>query len=165
LNEAQQVIHEAKARKLDDYLLHSALYALAFFDADATARAEQEQWFAGKPEEHFGLSLSSDTEAYSGHLGKARELTKRAVDSAIRADSKENAAIWHENAALREAAFGNSGDARQAAAEGLKLIRGSQGVEVEAALAFAMAGDKARAEPLAQDLNKRYPLDTQMQSL
>ena len=28
-----------------------------------------------------------------------------------------------------------------------------------------MTGDTARAESLAQDLNKRYPLDTQMQSL
>jgi eukaryotic-like serine/threonine-protein kinase len=28
-----------------------------------------------------------------------------------------------------------------------------------------MAGDAARAESLAQDLNKRFPLDTQMQSL
>jgi eukaryotic-like serine/threonine-protein kinase len=37
--------------------------------------------------------------------------------------------------------------------------------EAEAALAFAMAGDTARAESLAQDLGKRYPLDTQMQSL
>jgi eukaryotic-like serine/threonine-protein kinase len=37
-------------------------------------------------------------------------------------------------------------------------------MEVEAALAFAMAGDTARAESLAQDLNKRFPLDTQMQS-
>ena len=35
----------------------------------------------------------------------------------------------------------------------------------EAALAYAMAGDKARAGSLAQDLNRRYPLDTQMQSL
>ena len=41
----------------------------------------------------MGLALASDTEAYSGHLGKAGELTRRAVDSAIRADSKENAAI------------------------------------------------------------------------
>ena len=41
----------------------------------------------------------------------------------------------------------------------------SQGVESEAALAFAMAGDTARAESLAQDLGKRFPLDTQMQSL
>ena len=41
----------------------------------------------------------------------------------------------------------------------------SRGVESEAALAFAMAGDTERAESLAQDLGKRFPLDTQMQSL
>ena len=41
----------------------------------------------------------------------------------------------------------------------------SQGVESEAALAFAMAGDTARAESLAQDLGKRFALDTQVQSL
>jgi hypothetical protein len=38
-------------------------------------------------------------------------------------------------------------------------------VESEAALIFAMAGDTARAERLAQDLRKRFPLDTQMQFL
>ena len=102
---------------------------------------------------------------YGGHLGKARELTKRAVDSAIRADSKENGAIWQENAAIEQAAYGNPAEARQSAAEGVKLAPTSQGVEVEAALAFAMAGDTARAESLAQDLGKRFPLDTQMQSL
>ena len=109
--------------------------------------------------------LASDTEAYTGHLGKAREFTRRSVDSAIRADSKENGAISLENSALREAAFGNMTDAKQTAAEGLKLVPTSQSVEVEAALAYAMAGDAARAESLAQDLNKRFPLDTQMQSL
>ena len=64
-----------------------------------------------------------------------------------------------------EAAYGNPAEARQSAAEALKLAPTSQGVEVEAALAFAMAGDTARAESLAQDLGKRFPLDTQMQSL
>jgi hypothetical protein len=128
--------------------------------------AEQQQWFAGKPGyQNFGLALASDTEAYGGHLGKARELTKRAVESAIRADSKENGAIWQENAAIEQAACGNPAEARQSAAEALKLVPTSQGVEVEAALAFAMAGDTARAESLAQDLGKRFPLDTQMQSL
>jgi hypothetical protein len=119
----------------------------------------------GKPEENMGLALASDTEAYAGHLGKARELTKRAVDSAIGADGKENGAIWQANAALREAAYGNAADARQSAAEALKLAPASQGVESEAALAFAMAGESARAEVLTQDLGKRYPLDTQMQAL
>jgi tetratricopeptide (TPR) repeat protein len=164
-DEARQIIHEAQARKGDDYLLHNDLYALAFLGADSGTMAEQQQWFAGEPEENFGLALASDTEAYGGHLSKARELTRRAVDSAIRADSKENGAVWQANAALQQAAYGNSAEARRTAAEALKLAPASPGVEVEAALAFAMAGDTARAESLAQDLGKRFPLDSQMQSL
>jgi tetratricopeptide (TPR) repeat protein/predicted Ser/Thr protein kinase len=164
-NEARQRIHEAQARKLDNFQFHNALYALAFLGADSAAMAEQQRWFAGNTEENFGLALASDTEAYAGHLGKARELTKRAVDSAIRADSKENGAIFQAIAAQREAAFGNAAEARQSATEALKLAPASQGVGVEVALAFAMAGDTARAESMAQDLGKRYPLDTQMQSL
>jgi eukaryotic-like serine/threonine-protein kinase len=164
-DEARQSIHEAQARKLDNFAFHNALHALAFLGADSAAMAEQQQWFAGKPEENFGLALASDTEAYGGHLGKARELTKRAVDSAIRADSKENGAIWQANAAVQQAAYGNAAEARQSAAEALKLAATSQGVESEATLAFAMVADTARAESLAQDLGKRFPLDTQMQSL
>jgi hypothetical protein len=128
--------------------------------------AEQQQWFAGKPEYgNFGLALASDTEAYAGHLAKAQELTKRAVDSAVRADSKETGAIWQANAALEQAAYGNAIEARQSAMEALKLAPTSRGTESEAAIAFAMAGDTARGESLAQDLGKRFPLDTQMQSL
>jgi serine/threonine protein kinase/tetratricopeptide (TPR) repeat protein len=164
-DETRQSIHEAQARKLDDFILHNALYALAFLGTDSAAMVEQQEWFVGKPEEKFGLALASDTEAYAGHVGKARELTKRAVESAIRADSKENGAIWQANAALQQAAYGNPAEARLSAAEALKLAPASQGVESEAALAFAMAGDTVRAESLAQDLGKRYPLDTQMQSL
>jgi eukaryotic-like serine/threonine-protein kinase len=163
--EARQVIHQAQARKVDDFVLHNALYALAFLGSDSAAMAEQLQWFAGKPEENFGLALASDAEAYGGHLAKARDLTKRAVDSAVRADSKETAAIWQTNAGVQQAASGNPTDARQSATEALKLVPTSQSVEVEAALAFALAGDTARAESLAQDLNKRFPLDTQMQFL
>ena len=165
-DEARQVLREAQGRKLDIFLLHNAFYGLAFLGADSLAMAEQQQWFAGKPDyENFGLALASDTEAYGGHLGKARELTKRAVDSAIRADNKETGAIHLANAALEQAAYGNDAEARLSAAEALKLAPTSQGVEVEATLAFAMAGDTARAESLAQDLGKRFPLDTQVQSL
>jgi tetratricopeptide (TPR) repeat protein len=165
-DEARQIIHEAQARKMDDFFMHNALYALAFLGADSAVMAEQQQWFAGKPDyENFGLALASDTEAYGGHLRKARELTKRAVESAIRADSKESGAIWQVIAAQREAAYGYAAEARQRTAEALKLAPTSQGVESEASLAFAMAGDTARAESLAQDLGRRFPLDTQMQSL
>jgi len=164
-DEARQILHEAQARKLDAFILHNDLYALAFLGTNSPAMAEQQEWFAGKPEENFGLTLASDTEAYGGHVGKARELTKRAVDSAVRADSKESGAVWQANAALREAAYGSTTEARQLAAEALGLAPASQGAESEAALAFAMAGDTAHAESLAQDLGKRFPLDTQMQSI
>jgi eukaryotic-like serine/threonine-protein kinase len=165
LDEAQQIIQHAQARKLDDYILHSALYAIAFLHGNSNAMADQQQWYAGKPEENLVLSLASDTEAYRGRMGRARELTKQSVDSAIRVDSKENGAIWLENSAVREAAFGNLTDAKQAAGEGLKLVPANQGVEVEAALASAMASDAAQSESLTRDLKKRYPLDTQVQSL
>jgi len=66
---------------------------------------------------------------------------------------------------LREAAFGNAVEGRRLASEGVKLYPTSQAVQVEAALAFAMAGDAPRAESLVKDLNKRFPLDTQVRSL
>jgi tetratricopeptide (TPR) repeat protein len=164
-DEARQIIQQAQARKLDNLVLHNALYALAFLWGDSSGLSEQQQWFAGKPEENFGLALASDTEAYRGRLSEASELTRRAVESATRADSKESGAIWLANASLRQAAYGNAVEARQTAAKALKLAPGSQGTEAEAALAFAMAGDAARAESLAQDLGRRFPLDTQVHSL
>jgi hypothetical protein len=99
--------------------------------------ATEQRWFAENPAvKNFGLSLDSDSEAYAGRMNKAQEMTKRAVDSAIRADSKETGAIWWENVALREAAIGNPAEARSDAAAGMKLYPSSQSVQVEAALAY-----------------------------
>ncbi|HYK34485.1 serine/threonine-protein kinase [Alloacidobacterium sp.] len=165
-DEARKVIHEAQGRNLDELGLHNALYGLAFLNSDAGAMATEQRWFAQDPAvENFGLSLDSDSEAYIGHINKAREMTKRAVDSAIPSDNKENGAIWWENAALREAAIGNIAEARSDAAAGLKLYPDSQGVQVEAALVYATMGDTTQAQSLERDLNQRYPLDTQIQSL
>jgi eukaryotic-like serine/threonine-protein kinase len=165
-DEAQQTIQQAQARKLDNAILHTNLYALGFLGADSTAMAKQQQWFEGQPDyENWGLALASDSKAYAGQVREARELSIRSVDSAIRADSKENGAIWGAIAAQWEAAYGDRAEARQAATAALKLAPESQGVESEAALAFAMAGDTARAESMAQDLGKRFPLDTQVQSI
>jgi serine/threonine protein kinase/tetratricopeptide (TPR) repeat protein len=164
--ETHRVIHEAQARKLDDIPLHNALYAMAFIGSDSAAMAQEQQWFASRSEgENIGLSLASDTEAYSGQLSKARELTRRAVDSTVRSDSKESGAIWKAIAAQREAIYGYPAEARQLAEEALKLAPASRGAKAEDALAFALAGDTVRAESLTQELAKRYPLDSQMQAL
>src|SRR4029077_10413003 len=68
-DETQQIVRDAQARKMDDATFHNALYALAFLGSDSAAMAEQQQWFASKPEfETYGLALASDTEAYAGHM-------------------------------------------------------------------------------------------------
>jgi serine/threonine protein kinase/tetratricopeptide (TPR) repeat protein len=164
-DEARQIIEQAQARKLDSFVLHNAIYGLGFLQADSSVMAAQQQWFTGKPEENIGISLASDTEAYAGHLRRARELTGQSVASAIHADSKETGAVWQEIAAQREAAFGNFAEAKRAAAEGLKLAPNSYEAQAEAALAYALAGDTERTEALAQKLNRHFPRNTQMQSL
>ncbi|MGA1987505.1 MAG: protein kinase [Candidatus Sulfotelmatobacter sp.] len=165
-DEAGKLVEEGRTKKLQDGLLTVTCYALAFLKGDSQSRAEQVAWFNTRPEyENYGLSLEADTAAYAGSLKQARVFTQKAADSAVHTDSKESAAIWLENGALREAAFGNPAEARRAVANALKLAPASPGVRVEAALASAMAGDSARAGSLAQDLAKDFPLDTQVQSL
>ena len=93
-DEARTTTEEALERKLDDFQLHLNLYALAFFQGNAAAMKQQEDWAIGKPgAEDWMLSLESDTEAWSGRLGKARELSRQAVESARRSDEKEPAAL------------------------------------------------------------------------
>jgi eukaryotic-like serine/threonine-protein kinase len=164
-DEARQTLQQAHERKLDSFGLHNAQYGLAFLSANSAAMSEELRWYTGKPIENMGLSLESDTQAYSGHDAKARELTKQAADSAVRDDAKELGAVWLENRAIGEAAFGDLSAAKQTASDGLKLYPDSQGVQAEAALAIAMSGDAGRATSIAQDLNKRYPLDSQLQTL
>jgi serine/threonine protein kinase/predicted Zn-dependent protease len=164
-DEAREVIRDAQAQKLDNSDMHICLYALAFVSKDIEAMQKQQQWFVGTAEENVGLALASDTEADAGHLRKARELTKRSVDASIRADSKETGALWLDDLAGLLASIGNLTEAKQTAAEALKLAPTSPVGAPGAALAYAMAGDALHAESLAKDLNKRYPMDAQMQSL
>ncbi len=111
-SEARAAIQKALPARADDFLPHNTFYILAFFNSDAAGLKEQQEWYETHPEgEHFRLSLISDTEAYAGHLSKAREITKRVITSSIKAESKENAGIWAENGALRKAAFGNTAEA------------------------------------------------------
>jgi len=165
-DDAGKVMLEARSGKQESNLVRMGLYGLAFLRRDSQSLAEQVAWFNGNPDyENDGQSLEADTAAYGGRLRRARELTRQAAESSARADNKENAGIWLENEALREAAFGNMAEARRAVADGLKLASNSPGVRVEAALASAMAGDSAKAESPAQDLAKEFPLDTQMQGM
>jgi len=160
LDDAKATFDLALARKLDDGGLRQFIYVLAFLRNDAARMEEQVTWAEGKPgNEDLLLAMQSDTEAYYGRMSKAREFSRRAVDSARQADSKETAALWQANAATREAELGNTLLARQGVTAALALSSGRD-VKVQAALALARIGDVAQARALVEDLQKNYPTYT-----
>ena len=160
LKEARDTSEEALAKNLDSSSLRMVIYGLAFLQNDMAGMAEQVAWAAGKPGvEDVLVAMEADTAAYSGQLGKAREFSRRAIDSAERAEKKETAAGYAADAALREALFGNAAQAQKRAAAALKLSTGRD-VLYGAALALAFSGDTVRAQKLADELAKRFPEDT-----
>jgi len=160
LDDAQKTIEEAQKRNLAGDFLHLAIYQLAFLKSDAAEMKRQLAWAAGKPgSEDFLLSFQSDTEGYYGHLTSARDFSRRAVDAAVRNNSKETAAIWQVNAAMREAEFGNLATAKQDVATALTLTPGRD-VEMFAALALARSGETVRAKTIVGELEKSYPSQT-----
>jgi eukaryotic-like serine/threonine-protein kinase len=102
------------------------------------------------------LTEESDTEAYHGRLRSARAVSQRAVASAIHAGSKETAALWQVNAALRDAEAGNADTARHEAAQALALSSGKD-VTTFAALTLARSGEAAQAQALVRKLESQYP--------
>jgi tetratricopeptide (TPR) repeat protein len=152
---------EAKAAAQEARVI--LLYLVYFLQHDPVAMEQEAAWAVGKPgDEDFMLDIESDTAAYGGQFAKARELTRRAVESALRADEKEGAAGHMAWAALREGLAGNMALARQQAQAAISLSKGGA-VVGRAGFALALAGDTADALHLADDLSNRFPQDTIVQ--
>ena len=163
LAEAEAVFKQAEERKLENETLPRARYELAFLKGDTARMAQVASAAMGKPgEEDLILGTQADTEAWYGRLKDARELKRRAMDSALHNSGKEAAASYQAEGALLEAASGNLKLARADANAALKLAP-NRDVREMAALAIAQAGDTAAAEKLAAGLDKDFPLDTLVQ--
>jgi eukaryotic-like serine/threonine-protein kinase len=164
LDEARSAVEEMQAKKFDSPFLRALLYKLRFLQDDTAGMSQQVVWAVGRPgAEDALLRLEAETAAYSGRLGRARELSRQAIVSAKRAEEPELAAGYESAAAFREALFGNAAEARERAGEALDLSN-SADVESLSALALSIAGDAVRAETLADDLDKRFPEHTIVQS-
>lgn len=160
---ARATYRQAVARKLTNPLFEIGLYEIAFLDNDAAGMAQQVANAKGMPGfEDQLINLEADTAAYWGRLRDARELTRRAIDSAERAGLKDAALTYTVTSGLREAWFGNKDEARRRVAAALS---GSPPRDVLylAALALAYSGEDARAQTLADELGRRFPEDTIVQ--
>ena len=165
-DEAKSALDDAAAHKLEDPVLHENSYILAFLRGDTTAMERELSLSAGKPGwEDLILFMHSNTPAVHGRLNDARALSRRAADSARRNDLKEVAALWLADAALREGALRNREQMHQFATDSAKIAPSSRDAQVLSALALARTGDSARAQSIADDINRRFPVNTVIQSV
>jgi eukaryotic-like serine/threonine-protein kinase len=160
LKDARQTLQEAQQKSFDGFIIRAELYSLAFLSGDMAEMEREVAWAAGRPgEEDLMLNLHADTQAYYGRLEKARDLARRASDSAVRSDAKETAAQWLAFQALREAEVGNVAAARQAVARALALAPG-RNIKVLAALALARSGETAQSRTILESLQKSESTNT-----
>jgi tetratricopeptide (TPR) repeat protein len=168
LDEAKATAREAQAHNLAAPIVHLNLYAVDFLQHDGAGMEREAAALIGKAGyEHTVFFYESETAAYGGEFAKARELTRRAADSAQRVDDKSEAAGYNAVAALHEALAGKMTLAKldpTLDAQAAVALENDRDVEAFSAIALGLAGDSAQAGHLAYDLGKRFPEDTIVQS-
>ncbi len=159
LNDAQAEYQKALAHKIDNPILRGNRYGVAFLENDTAEMQKQVDAATGKAGQDILFSFASDTAAFHGRLITARQLSQQAIDSARRSDSAETAAAWLMNSALREAESGNTQQSRREIVAALAMAS-TRDVRILAALALARVGDLNRAQRMADDLARQFPLNT-----
>jgi tetratricopeptide (TPR) repeat protein/class 3 adenylate cyclase len=164
LDQAKATVEKSRGEKLDSPWFPLILYVVDFLKNDAAGMEQQATAAMGTPGvEDQMLFLESETAADSGQFNKARDLTRRAAESARRAQEKETAAEYQGHNSLREALVGKVDWAKEDAQSAVAEIKGKHG-EGFSAIAFALAGDVANANQSIDDLTKRFPQDTVVQT-
>jgi serine/threonine protein kinase/tetratricopeptide (TPR) repeat protein len=162
-DEAKQIEDQALKQFPDSEFVHWIAYVEAVragWHADAQRESD---WAKGKPGEFRFVSIHAQTEAGAGKLRHARELAQQAIDlqktHGILEGAQNDLALLAET----EADFGDC----QLAHQDLALLSSNPGRVASALAAFALAtcGDTAKADTLANSLNKEYPLETFAQKL
>ncbi len=162
-DEAEQVLAQSVAQKLDSFSTHASLRALAFIRDDRAGMQQQDEWASGTPAEPYMLGEQAAAAGRSGQLGQARAATRRAIEMLTGKDN-EVAGRWAFISALREAAYGNCLPAKSDAAKALTLAHNRYQVSA-AAVALALCGETGRAQQIADDMANRFPQDTFINSM
>lgn len=163
LDEAQATARQAQSRNIDSPEIHLHLYWVDFLQHDSAGMEREASVLMGKVGyEDQMLNSESDTALYQGELARARLLTRRAAESALKGDEKEAAGIYKAEGALREVLVGNRELVEEYVRAALALSHGRD-VEGFSSLALALAGDSEEAARLGNDLAKRFPEDTIVQ--
>ncbi|MCM3902482.1 MAG: protein kinase [Pyrinomonadaceae bacterium] len=177
-DEAQEVIEQGLARRLDSSGFHNRLYLIAFLKGDVQATQRQVEWFAGRPDEYQIREIQARSFAFEGRLREASESFAQAAELAEgRGLLAEKARILANEANLN-AIFGLTRLAERRASLVLALVEKESIApeELQPSLiqqldsqplvwTLALSGDATRARSLSDGLARRLSLDTMHSSV
>ena len=159
-DEAEPALQRATERNIENPLQYLIRYNIAVLKGDKGQMDRISALAKGKPTvDHLVAHAEALALARSGRLQLARQSSSRAMDVALQERQREAAASYQAARAVWEAVSGNVAEASRNAIAALELSNGRD-VEYTAGLALALSGDSVRSEPLADDLERRFPEDT-----
>jgi tetratricopeptide (TPR) repeat protein len=158
--EAKAALDRAVTNGVDPTTFAPNYYILAFLNNDAASMQKQFSLVMAKGDDDGMLSIQSFTEAFYGHVKKAREYSQRAVDAARRDGSSEGVALNILNGAIREGEFGYFLEAQRGADAVVRLTPTSRIVRAMLAMTFARTRSTQRAQRIQDALAKEFPRDT-----
>jgi len=164
VDDAVRVLEEARARKLGGEFLLTVSYDVAFLRGDEGAMQRLVAAGLGQAAaEHMLLAAQAETAAHHGRFGRAREFSRRAQESARRFQNPEAALGYQLEAVLWEIELGNVPRGRQ---DLMPLLpqASSPLLAPVAILALARTGEGARVRAMVDELGRRLPRNTLVQS-
>jgi hypothetical protein len=147
-----------------------------FTGGDLAGMQQQLDWASGKPDEYVAFDWQVGAAAFAGQWRRSSELARRAMDLAARGETKEVAARYAAEQALRLAVWSSNFSLPAAenrklklelqtfAQNALHLERGRASLP-RAALALALCGETSQVKSLIDELTRRYPDDTVINSV
>jgi tetratricopeptide (TPR) repeat protein len=158
--EAEITLQRASERKLEMSGFLVFRYNIAVLKGDQAQMDRVAGLARGKRRaEHLMAHEEALALARSGRLQAARRSSNRAVDLALQAGDSETSAAYQAARAVWEAVCGNTAEGKRGAMAALELSKGRD-LQYAAGLALAFSGDPSQSQPLADDLEERFPEDT-----
>ena len=164
LDDAAIALQKAAERKVSTPELLMLRYYLAVLKSDDAETERAAALAKDVPGAQEWMTFSQALVlARSGRLQEAVATSRRAIDMALQARQRTRAATFMAGEAVWQAVFGDRSAAIRNVSAALQLSQ-ARDVEYAAAFALALAGDAGRCRTLLQDLEKRFPEDTSVQS-
>ncbi|MBB5058087.1 serine/threonine protein kinase [Granulicella aggregans] len=161
--EAAATIAEAERLNFDNPDLRNQKFILAFLTKNEPGMQEQSSWAVGKPHiDHRFLFAEAMVQGYYGRFADETRLTNSSIEMADKGGDSATTAKYGDLLALDRAEIGDEAVARKLAAKYSIMVQNANTLPI-LALAFARAGEPAKAQKIMDELDLETPLDTIVQ--